>query len=93
MVLQLNNSGHETKSKDQVMSEEALGVATLDVLPTKPRPLMGPRGAMSILCWNYRGLRSSLTVQELCTLVKAKSPSMVFLMETRRSAQRAMNLK
>jgi hypothetical protein len=43
MVLQLNNSRHETKSEYQVMSEEALGVATLDVLPTKPRPLMGPR--------------------------------------------------
>jgi hypothetical protein len=43
MVLQLNNSRHETKSEDQVMSEEALGVATLDVLPTKPRPLLGPR--------------------------------------------------
>jgi hypothetical protein len=34
-----------------------------------------------------------LTVQNLTALVRAKSPSMVFLMETRRSASRAMNLK
>lgn len=34
-----------------------------------------------------------MTVQNLTALVRAKSPSMVFLMETRRSASRAMNLK
>jgi hypothetical protein len=32
-------------------------------------------------------------VQEPCSLVRAKGPSLVFLMETRRSAQRAMKLK
>jgi exonuclease III len=48
---------------------------------------------MSILSWNRRGLGPLPTIQELCALVKAKSPSMVFLMETRRNSQRAMNLK
>jgi hypothetical protein len=48
---------------------------------------------MSIPSWNCRGLGQSLIVQELTTLVRAKSPSLVFLMETHRSAQRAMNLK
>jgi hypothetical protein len=49
---------------------------------------------MNIISWNCRGLGQSSTVQELTTLVRAKNPSLVFLMETRRSAQRAiMNLK
>jgi hypothetical protein len=48
---------------------------------------------MSILSWNCRGLGPSSIVQELCTLVRAKSPSIVFLMETHRSVQRAMKLK
>jgi hypothetical protein len=48
---------------------------------------------MSILSWNCRGLGPSPIVQELCALVRAESPSSVFLMETRKSAQRAMKLK
>jgi hypothetical protein len=48
---------------------------------------------MSILSWNCHGLGQSVTIQELIALVRAKSPAMVFLMETRRSANRAMNLK
>jgi hypothetical protein len=48
---------------------------------------------MSIISWNCRGLGQSRTVQELTSLTRAKSPSMVFLMETRRSARHAMNLK
>jgi exonuclease III len=48
---------------------------------------------MSILSWNCQGLRQSSIVQELVAQVRAKSPSMVFLMETRRSAKRALNLK
>jgi hypothetical protein len=47
---------------------------------------------MSILCWIYRGLGQSVIVEELIAIVRAKIPSMVFLMETR-SASRAMNLK
>jgi hypothetical protein len=48
---------------------------------------------MSILSSNCRGLGPYPTVQELCDLIRAKSPSMFFLMETRRSAQRAVKLK
>jgi hypothetical protein len=48
---------------------------------------------MSIFSWNCRGLRQSQTVQELMALIRAKSPNMVFLMETHRSAKRAINLK
>jgi exonuclease III len=47
---------------------------------------------MSILSWNCHGLEQSATVQELIALVRAKSPGIVFLTETR-SASRAMNLK
>jgi hypothetical protein len=39
------------------------------------------------------GSRATAIVQELITQVRAKSPSMVFLMETHRSGSRAMNLK
>jgi hypothetical protein len=48
---------------------------------------------MSILNWNCRGLRQSTIVQELITLVRAKSSSLVFLMETHRSGSRAINIK
>jgi hypothetical protein len=48
---------------------------------------------MSIFSWNCRGLRQSQTVQVLTALIRAKSPNMVFLMETHRSAKRAINLK
>jgi hypothetical protein len=65
---------------------------------SKPNPLTGsseegPLGAMSILSWNCHGLGQSVTIHELIALVRAKSPIMIFLMETRRSASRAMNLK
>jgi hypothetical protein len=43
--------------------------------------------------WNCRGLGQLVIVHELIALVRAKSLSMVFLMETQRSASRAMNLK
>jgi hypothetical protein len=49
---------------------------------------------MSILSCNCRGLEQSSIVQELCALSRAKSPSsMIFLMETHRSAQCALNLR
>jgi hypothetical protein len=48
---------------------------------------------MNILNWNCQGLGQSSIVQELSALVRAKSPSLVFLMETHRSAQRVMNLE
>jgi hypothetical protein len=48
---------------------------------------------MNIFSQNCRGLRQSSTVQGLTALVRAKSPSLVYLMEPHRSAQRAMNLK
>ena len=48
---------------------------------------------MSILSWNCPGLGLPRTVQELTALVREKSPSLVFLAETRRSAQRAMQLR
>jgi hypothetical protein len=48
---------------------------------------------MSIISWNYRDLGQPVTVHELIALVRAKKPSMVFLIETWRSASHAMNLK
>jgi hypothetical protein len=48
---------------------------------------------MSILSWNYQGFGPPLTVQELCALVRVKSPSMFFPLETHRSSQHAMKLK
>jgi hypothetical protein len=47
---------------------------------------------MSILSCNCWSLGQSSIVQEFTALVRAKSPSLVFLMETHTSAQRAMNL-
>ena len=39
-------------------------------------------GAMSLLCWNCRGLRNWQIVQELSDLVQAQDPTVVFLAET-----------
>jgi exonuclease III len=38
---------------------------------------------MSILSWNYRGLKNPQIIRVLCQLVKEKYPDMVFLMETK----------
>ncbi|TVU06561.1 hypothetical protein EJB05_49782, partial [Eragrostis curvula] len=40
------------------------------------------------MSWNCRGLGLPRTVQELTTLVRAKSPKLVFICETRRSGKR-----
>jgi hypothetical protein len=48
---------------------------------------------MTLLCWNCRGLGLPQTVHEFINLVRARNPGLVFLSETRRSAQRAMQLK
>jgi hypothetical protein len=48
---------------------------------------------VSIFSWNCQGIGQSRTVQELSALVRAKSPSMVFLMEMCRSAVCATNLR
>ncbi|CAN0906038.1 hypothetical protein LINGRAHAP2_LOCUS23997 [Linum grandiflorum] len=37
---------------------------------------------MIVLSWNCRGAGRSLTVDHLCTLARAKRPSIIFLMET-----------
>ena len=37
---------------------------------------------MSLLVWNYRGLRNPLTEDQLADLVWAKDPSVVFIAET-----------
>jgi len=48
---------------------------------------------MNILAWNCRGLGNSRTVQELCNFVKLHHPKLVFLSETRMSANRCKNLR
>ena len=39
---------------------------------------------MNCVSWNCRGLGNQRQVRELLELVKAKSPNLVFLMETRK---------
>jgi hypothetical protein len=48
---------------------------------------------MNALCWNCRGIGLSRTVHELSALVRANSPSLVFLCETRNSGSRVENLR
>ena len=48
---------------------------------------------MNLFRWNYRGLGLSRTVQELVALVRAKSPMLVFLSETRMKGSRVANLR
>jgi hypothetical protein len=48
---------------------------------------------MNIMSWNCRGLGLPQTVQELQTLVPAKSPKLLFLAETRRSERRVGHLR
>ena len=48
---------------------------------------------MNTLAWNCRGLGISRTVQELCNFVKLYRPKLVFLSETRMSANRSKNLR
>ena len=47
---------------------------------------------MNTLAWNCRGLGNPLTVQELCNFVNLHHPNLVFLSETRISANRSKNL-
>ncbi|CAN6346612.1 unnamed protein product [Urochloa humidicola] len=48
---------------------------------------------MNAMVWNCRGTGLPRTVQELTALVRAKSPSMVFLCETRNKGSRVENLR
>jgi hypothetical protein len=48
---------------------------------------------MDALCWNCRGTGLPQAVQELSTLVRANSPSLVFLCETRHSESTIANLR
>lgn len=48
---------------------------------------------MSLLSWNCLGLGNFRRVRDLCQLVKEKSPSLVFLMETKLRSDRIENLK
>jgi hypothetical protein len=48
---------------------------------------------MNVLCWNCRGTGLSRIVQELSALVRAHSPGLVFLCETRNSEVRVANLR
>lgn len=52
----------------------------------------GPPGAMNTVSWNCQGVGLSRTVQELMALVRAKSPKLLFLSETRTSGNRVANL-
>jgi hypothetical protein len=45
------------------------------------------------MSWNCRGTGLPRTVQELTALVRAKSPGLVFLCETRSSESRVANLR
>ena len=47
---------------------------------------------MNALASNCQGLGNSRTVQELCNFVKLHHPKLVFLLETRMSANRCKNL-
>ena len=38
---------------------------------------------MTILAWNYLGLRSALAVQTLADKVRSKDPLLIFLAETK----------
>ena len=48
---------------------------------------------MNLFSWNCRGLGLPRTVQELVALVRAKSPMLVFLSETRMKGSRVANLR
>jgi hypothetical protein len=48
---------------------------------------------MNALCWNCRGTGLPRTVQDLSALVRAKSPGLVFLCETRNEGSRVANLR
>ena len=50
-----------------------------------------PPDAMSIICWNCRGLGSDSTVGELRWLVKLYRPSLLFLSETKMRDSRVKN--
>jgi hypothetical protein len=47
---------------------------------------------MSTLAWNCRGVGNPWTVLDLCSLVAAHSPKMVFLSETWQQKKRMKNL-
>lgn len=48
---------------------------------------------MSTLCWNCRGVGNPQTVRDLCALIRAHHPKMVFLSETGQSEYRMRNLR
>jgi hypothetical protein len=43
---------------------------------------------MNLICWNCRGVGNPRTVQELCSLVAAHNPKLVFLSETWQAKKR-----
>jgi len=44
----------------------------------------GPQGSMSILCYTCRGLGDPQVVDKLHNLVRRRSPTLVFLAETKK---------
>ena len=48
---------------------------------------------MNILCWNCRGLRNPQTEQELGDLIRAHSPSIVYVAETWLKKARLISLR
>ena len=48
---------------------------------------------MSVLAWNYWGLRSTPAVQILTDEVKSKNPVLVFLVETKANLSRIKGLQ
>src|SRR4051812_44588538 len=54
--------------------------------------MRGSPGAMSLLCWNCRGIGKAATVHELRTLARQFSPSILCILETQLEGSRVEQL-